>query len=128
MWTIPSHSRLGGIVGMCYFSQMSWPVNLFVFSQLSNHPHNGLMSPVHQPIHLGMVRHGLQLIHTEEFTHLINDAAHEVCTLIIQEPGWGPKDQDVTLIQELGNCFSCLIGGHIHHYVLCEMVLEHQDI
>ena len=39
-----------------------------------------------------------------------------------------PEDQDVTLIQELGDYFSCLIGGHICHNVLHEMVLEHQDI
>ena len=38
------------------------------------------------------------------------------------------EDQDVTLIQELGNCSSCLIGGHICHNMLCEMVLEHPDM
>ena len=68
------------------------------------------------------------LPYAEEVTHLINDAAHKVCTLIIQEPGQGPEDWDVSLIQELGDCFSCLTGGHIYLYVLCEMVLEHQDI
>ena len=128
MWAVPHHGRSGGIVGMHYFSQMSWPVSLFVFSQLPNHLHNGLMRPLHQPIHLGVVRHGLQLLHAEEFTHLINDAAHEVCTLIAQEPGQGPKDWDVTLIQELGNCLSGLVRGHICHYMFHEMVLEHQDI
>ena len=42
----------------------------------------------------------------------------------------GPEDnQDVTQIQELGDCFSCLIGGPICHYMLHhEMVLEYQDI
>ena len=35
-----------GIVGVNYFSQMSWPVGLFVFSQLPNHLHNGLMRPL----------------------------------------------------------------------------------
>ena len=86
------------------------------------------MRPLRQPICLGVIRHGSQLLHAEEFTHLINNAVHEVHTLIVQEPGQGPKDQDATQIQELGNCFSGLIGGHICHYVFHEMVLEHQDI
>ena len=81
------------------------------------HPDNGLMRPLHHPIHLGMVRHGSQLLHAEEFTHLINDAAHEACILITQEPGQGPKDQDVTLIQELGNCLSGSDQGS--HTPLC---------
>ena len=99
-----------------------------VFSQLPSYLHSGLVRPLHHPIHLGVVRHGSQLLHTEEFTYHINDAAHEVCTPIAQEPGWGPKDQDGTLIQELGNCLSSLARGHICHYMLCEMVLEHQSI
>ena len=56
------------------------------------HLHNSLMRPLHQPIHLGVVRHGSQLLHAKEVTHLINDAAQEVCTQIAQEPGQGPKD------------------------------------
>ena len=75
-----------------------------------------------------MVRHVLQFLHAKEVTHLINDAAHKISTPITQEPGWGSEDGDVTLIQVLGDCFSCLIGGHICHNMLCEMVLEHQDI
>ena len=51
-----------------------------------------------------------------------------VCTPIPQEPGQGPRDWDVTLIQELDDCFSGLIGGHICHCVFHEMVLENQDI
>ena len=128
MWTVSYHSGSGGIVGMHYFSQMFWPVSLFVFTQLPNHLHYGLMWFLHQPVCLWVVWHGPQFPHTEEFTHFVNDTAHEVSTPITQEPGWGPKDQDLTLIQELGDCFSCLIGGHICHYVLCEMVLEHQDV
>ena len=128
MWTAPYHGRSGGIVGMHYFSQMSWPVGLFVFSQFPDHSHYGLMWSLHQPIHLWVVWHGLQLHHTEEFTHFVNDAACKVSTSIAQEPGWGPKDWDVTLIWEFSNCFSCLIGDHICHNMLHEMVLEHQDI
>ena len=128
MWILPCHGGLGCIVGMHYFSQMSWPVTLFVLSQLPNHSHNGLMWPLHQPICLGVDKvHGLQFSHAKEVTHLIHDAAHKVSTLITQEPGQGPKDWDVTLIQEPGNCSNCLIRDHICHYVLHEMVLEHQD-
>ena len=86
------------------------------------------MRRLHQPICLGVIRHGLQLLHAEEFTHLISNAAYEIHTLIAQEPGQGLKDWDVTLIQEFGNCFSSLIGGHIQHYVCHEMVLEHRNI
>ena len=81
--------------------------------------------PTHSSV-AGM--HGQQFPHIEEFTHLINDTPHEVSTPITQEPGQGPKDLDVTLIQELGDCISCLIEGHICHYVFHEMFLEHQDI
>ena len=81
-----------------------------------------LMRPLYHPIHLGVVQHGSQLLHTKDFTHLVNDAAHGVCTPIAQEPCWGPKDWDVTLIQELGNCLSGLIRGHVCHYVLHKMV------
>ena len=59
---------------------------------------------------------------------MVNDAAHKVSTLIVQEPGWGSGDQDVTLIQELGNCFSCLIRGHLQHNMLHGVVLEYQDV
>ena len=87
MWAVSHHGRLGGIVGVHYLSQVTWPVSFSIFSQLPNHPYNGLMRPLHQPICLGMVRRGLQLLHAEEFTHLINNATHEVCNLIAQEPG-----------------------------------------
>ena len=39
-----------------------------------------------------------------------------------------PKIETITLIQELGNGFGSLIRGHICQYMLCEVVLEHQDI
>ena len=84
-----------------------------------------ISSPTH---FLWVVWCGPQFLHAEECTHFVNDAAYEVSTPIAQEPGWGPEDQDVTLIWELGDGFSCLIRGHIHHNVLCEVVLEHQDV
>ena len=39
VWTVPGNCRLGGIIGMCYFSQMRWPVSFLVFSQLPDHVH-----------------------------------------------------------------------------------------
>ena len=128
MWTVPHNGRSGGIVGLHYFCQVSWPVGLFIFFQLPNHSHYGLMWFLHWPVCLWVVWHGLQFLHAEEHTHFVNDAAHKVSAPITQEPGWGSKYWDVTLMQELGNCFSCLIGGQIHHNVLCEVVLEHQDV
>ena len=29
VWTVPSNCGLDGIIGMCYFSQMRWPVSFF---------------------------------------------------------------------------------------------------
>ena len=66
--------------------------------------------------------------HTQELTHVTNNVAHEVQTMVTQEPAQGAKDQDVTLIQKLGNCLCSLVRGHIDHKMLHEMVLEHQDI
>ena len=43
VWTVPSNCRLGGIIGVHYFSQMLWPVSFFVFSQLPDHVHNHLV-------------------------------------------------------------------------------------
>ena len=57
----------------------SW---LFIFSQLPNHPHDSLMGPLYQPIHLGVIGHGSQLLHAEEFAQLTNSVAHEVCAMI----------------------------------------------
>ena len=128
MWTIPGHSGVGGIVGMHYHSKVSWPVSLLVFTQLHDHSHYGLVWPLHQPISLWVVRHGPQFLHAEELEHFVDDTAHKVSTSVSREPGWGPKDQDVTLIQELGDGFGCLIGGHICQYMFCEVVLEDLDI
>ena len=116
---MPHHSRSVCTVGLHYFSQVSWPVGFLVFSQLPNHSHYGLMWSLHQPVHLWVVWHGLQFLHAKEHTHFINDAAHKVSTPITQEPGWGPKDQDVTLIQKLGNHFSCLTG--VTYAIMCFM-------
>ena len=110
MWTVPHRGGLGGIAGMHYFSQMSWPVGLFVLLQLPDHLHNGLMWPLHQPICLGVVRHGSQFPHAEDVTHLINDAAHKFSTPITQEPGWGPKDWDVTLYRNLATVLAVWLG------------------
>ena len=128
MQTVPSHGGVGGIVDVHYFSQVSKPVTFFVFAQLPNHSHYNLMWSLHQPISLWVVRHGLQILHAKDLAYLINYTAHEVSISITQEPGQGSKDQNVTLIQALGNCFGGLIRGHICQYMLCEVVLEHQDV
>ena len=86
------------------------------------------MQSPHQPISLWVVWCGLQLLHTEDRAHFVDYTAHEVSTSATQEPGQGSKDQDVTLMQELGDGFGFLIGGHKHQYMLHEVVLEHQDI
>ena len=116
---------MGGIVGMLYFSQVSWPVSLVVFAQLPDHSHYGLVQSLNQPISLWVVGHGSQFLHAKDLAHFVDDTAHEVSTPVTQEPGWSPKDQDVTLIQELGDGFACLIGSHICQYMLHEMVLEY---
>ena len=53
---------------------------------------------------------------------------HEVSTSVTQEPGWGSKDGDVTLVETFSDGFCSLVGGYICQYVLCEVVLEYQDI
>ena len=128
MWTIPGHGRVGGIVGVHYLSQVCWPVSLFVFAQLPDHSHYGLVQSLHQPISLQVVRHGLQFLHVEDLAHFIDDTAHKCSTPVTQEPGQGPKDWDGSLVQELGNGFGCLIGGYICQYMLHEVFLEHQGI
>ena len=92
MWAIPHHCGLGGIVGMHYFSQMTWQVSFFIISQLPNHLHDSLMRSLYQPICLGVVGHGLQLLHAKELTHLTNNVAHEVHMAVMMKPGQGPKD------------------------------------
>ena len=92
----------------------SW---LFVFAQLPNHSHYGLVQSLHQAISLWVVGHGLQLLHIKDLAHFIDYTAHEVSTSVAQGPGWGSKDWNVTLIQVLGNGFGSLIGGHICQYM-----------
>ena len=92
MWTILSHNRAGGIVGMHYFSQVSQPVSFVVFVQLPNHSHYSLAQSLHQPISLWVVGHDLQLLHAKDLAHFINYTAHEVSTLFTQKHDWASKD------------------------------------
>ena len=98
VWTIPSNCRLGGILGVHYFSQMRWSVSFFVFSQLLNHVHNHLVQSLYQPISLGVVGHGLQSFHAKDPAQFLNYIISEASTSITQQPGWGSKDRDVTSI------------------------------
>ena len=70
VWTVPSNCRLGGIIGMCYFSQMRWPVSFLVFSQLPNHAPNCLVQSFYQPICLGVVGCGLQSFYAKDLPQL----------------------------------------------------------
>ena len=49
VWTVPSNWKLGGIIGVHYFSQMRWPIGFIVFSQLPNHVHNHLVQSLYKP-------------------------------------------------------------------------------
>ena len=80
--TVPGNLGMGGIIGMCYFSQMGWPVGFFVFSQLPNHLHNHLVQTLYQPISLWVVGHGLQSFYTKVLAHFLNHTTHEASTSI----------------------------------------------
>ena len=82
MWTVPSNCRLGSIVGMCYFSQMLWPVSFLVFSQLPNHAHNHLVQSLYQPISLGVVGHSLQLLNAKDLAQFLNNATGKASTSV----------------------------------------------
>ena len=71
---------------------------LFVFSQLPDHAHNHLVQSLYQPVSLGVVGHGLKSFDAKDLAHFLNYTTHEASTCITQEPGWGPKDRDVTSI------------------------------
>ena len=98
VWTVPGNCRMGGFIGMHYFSQMRWPAVFFVFSQLSDHVHNHLVQSLYQPVSLEMVGHGLQLFDAKDLAHFLNYTTHKASTSITQEHDWGPRDRDVTSI------------------------------
>ena len=89
VWTVPGNCRMSGIIGMCYFSQMRWPVSFFVFSQLPDHEHNCLVQSLHQAISLWVVGCGLQSFYAKDLAHFLNHTTHEASTSIAQEHGWG---------------------------------------
>ena len=82
VWTVPSNCRLGGIIIMCYFSQMRWPVGFFVFSQLSYHVHNCLVQSLYQPICLGVVGHDQQSFDAKDLAQFLNYTTGEASTSI----------------------------------------------
>ena len=92
MQTISGHSRVSGIVGVHYFSQVSQRIGFFVFAQLPNHSHYSLVQSLHQPISLWVVGCGLQLLHTKDLAHFIDYIAQEVSTSVTQKPSQGSKD------------------------------------
>ena len=110
VWTIPSYCRMSGIIDVCYFSQMRWPVSFLMFSQLPNHVYNHLVQSLYQTICLWVVEHGPHSFDAKDLPHFLNHTTCEASTSITQEPGWGPKDRDVTSVQKFSNGFCCLIG------------------
>ena len=70
----------------------------------------------------------MQSFYAKDLAHFLNHTTCEASTSIIQEPGQGPKDRDVTSVQKFSDGFCCLIGGHTCQHMFHEMVLEHQDI
>ena len=72
VWTMPSNCRSGGIIGMCYFSQMRWSFSFFVFSQLPDYVHNHLVQTLYQPICLRVVGHGPQSFDAKDLAHFLN--------------------------------------------------------
>ena len=128
VWTTPSYCRMGGIIGVHYFSQMRWPVGFLIFSQLLDHAYNCLVQSLYQAIGLWVIGHGLQSFDAKDLTHFLNHTTSEASTPIIQEPGQGPEDRDVTLVHKFSNVFCCLNGGHICQHVFHEVVSENQDI
>ena len=98
MWTVPGNCRSGCIVGMCYFSQMWWPVGFLVFSQLSNHAQSHLVQSLYQPISLGVVGHSPQLLDAKDLAQFLNDATAKASTSVTEEPGQGPKDRNIASI------------------------------
>ena len=63
------------------------------------------MQSLYQPISLGVVGHGPQLFDAKDLAQFLNYATSEASTPIAEEPGWGPKDRDVTSILKFGNGF-----------------------
>ena len=84
VWTVPGNCRLGGIIGVCYFSQMRWPVGCFVFSQLPDHAHNHLVQSLYQPVSLGVVGHGLQSFDAKDLAQFLSYVTSEASTSITQ--------------------------------------------
>ena len=82
MWTVPGNCRSGGIIGMCYFSQMRWPVGFLVFSQLPNHMHNHLVQSLYQPIHLVVVGHSPQSLDAKDLAQFLNNATSKASTSV----------------------------------------------
>ena len=82
VWTVLSNCRLGGIIGVCYFSQMRWPVGFFVFFQLPNHAHNHLVQSLYQQVCLGVVGHGLQSFDAKDLAQFLNYTTSEASTSV----------------------------------------------
>ena len=47
---------------------------------------------------LGVVGRGLQSFDAKDLAQFLNNITGETSTCMAQEPGWGPRDRDVTSI------------------------------
>ena len=101
VWTVPGNCGLGGIIGVCYFSQMRWPVSFFDFYQLPNPVHNHLVQSLYQPVSLGVVGCGLQSFDAKDLAQFLNYITGKASTSITQEPGQGPKHKRCNLHIEI---------------------------
>ena len=111
VWTIPGYCGVGGIIGMHYFSRMRWPLSFHYLLQVPSYAYNHLVQCLYQAICFWVVGHGLQSFDAKDLAHFLNHTTSEASTSITQEPGQGPKDRDVTLVQKFSNGFCCLIGS-----------------
>ena len=59
----------------------------------------------------------------KDLAHFLNHTTGEASSSITQEPGQGPEDRDVILVQKFSNGLCCLIRGHICQHMFHEMVL-----
>ena len=87
-----------------------------------------MVQSLYQAIGLWVVGNGMQSFYAKDLAHFLNYTTSETSTSFTQEPGWDPKDRDITSVQKFSNAFCCLIGGNICQHMFHEMVLENQDV
>ena len=82
VWTVPGNCRLSGIVGMCYFSQMRWPVGVFLSSPSFLIMCTLVWVDLYQGVCLGVVGHGPQSFDTKDLAQFLNYTTDEASASI----------------------------------------------